>query len=38
MNNETLYNSMINQEKTKDLDYTFINNNFDRLIKNVGKS
>ena len=32
MNNEQLYNSMINQEKTKELDYSFINSNFDSLI------
>tara|TARA_Y100000389_G_scaffold192924_1_gene221105 strand:+ start:2148 stop:3080 length:933 start_codon:yes stop_codon:yes gene_type:complete len=33
MNNEELYNNIINKEKTKELDYTFINNNFDRLLK-----
>lgn len=32
MNNEVLYNNMINQEKTKELDYSFINSNFDRLL------
>lgn len=32
MNNEVLYNSMINQEKTKELDYNFINSNFDSLL------
>ena len=32
INNEVLYNSMINQDKTKELDYSFINNNFDRLL------
>ena len=34
MNNEKLYNSIIEKEKIKELDYTFINNNFDRLLKN----
>lgn len=32
MNNEKLYNSIIEKEKTKELDYTFINDNFDRLL------
>jgi hypothetical protein len=35
MNNEKLYNSIIEKEKTKELDYTFINDNFDRLLKNL---
>ena len=38
MNNEKLYNNMIEREKTKELDYTFINDNFDRLINLVDKS
>ena len=33
MNNEQLYNNMINSNKTKTLDYQFINRNFDKLIK-----
>lgn len=37
INNEQLYNSMINQKKTKELDYSFINNNFDKLIYNKRK-
>ena len=37
MNNEELYNSIIEKEKIKELDYTFINNNFDRLITDVQK-
>ena len=32
MNNEILYNNMLNQKKTKELDYSFINQNFDKLI------
>ena len=32
MNNEVLYNNMLNQKKTKELDYSFINQNFDKLI------
>jgi hypothetical protein len=32
MNNEVLYNNIINQEKTKELDYSFINSNFDSLL------
>jgi len=35
MNNEKLYNSIIEKEKTKELDYTFINDNFDRLLTDV---
>ena len=35
MNNEKLYNSIIEKEKTKEFDYTFINDNFDRLLSNV---
>ena len=35
MNNEKLYNSIIEKEKTKELDYTFINDNFDRLLKKL---
>ena len=31
MNNEQIYNSIIKKEKTKELDYTFINNNFKKL-------
>ena len=32
MNNEQLYNSIIEKEKTKELDYTFINDNFDKML------
>ena len=32
INNEKLYNKMINCKKTKELDYTFINNNFDEIV------
>ena len=38
MNNEKLYNSIIEKEKTKELDYTFINDNFDRLLSDVQKA
>ena len=37
MNNEELYNSIIEKEKTKELDYSFINDNFDRLISDAQK-
>jgi hypothetical protein len=37
MHNEELYNAVVNKEKTKELDYTFINDNFDRLISDVQK-
>ena len=37
MNNEKLYNNIIEKEKTKELDYTFINKNFDRLVTDVQK-
>ena len=33
MNNEQLYNSIIEKEKTKKLDYSFINDNFDKMFK-----
>ena len=33
MNNEELYNNIINKKKTKELDYSFINENFDKLMK-----
>ena len=32
MNNEELYNSIIEKEKTKELDYSFINDNFDKIL------
>lgn len=31
IDNELLYNNMLDQEKTKQLNYTFINNNFKNL-------
>tara|TARA_Y100000591_G_scaffold126524_1_gene108415 strand:- start:30752 stop:31687 length:936 start_codon:yes stop_codon:yes gene_type:complete len=37
MNNEELYNNMLNQKKTKELDYSFIDQNFDKLIKKTYK-
>lgn len=38
INNEELYNNMINNNKTKSLDYKFINKNFDKLIQKHVKS
>ena len=38
MNNEELYNSIIYSNKTKTLDYKFINKNFDKLIEKYVKS
>ena len=33
INNEELYDSIISQPKTKELDYSSINDNFDRLLQ-----